>query len=89
MARRVGFAGARLAAAFVATFADFFGVFFLAAAFLVVLPAIVFTPLTRAVRRSPAWPPTGARRSMTAPRARRCRPPSPTPPGHPPLRGGR
>jgi hypothetical protein len=34
----------RLAAAFFATFADFFAVFFCAAAFFVVLPAIVFTP---------------------------------------------
>jgi hypothetical protein len=43
----------------------------------------------RAVRRSPAWPAGGARRSTRAPRARRWPPPSPTPPGHRPPRGGR
>ena len=43
----------------------------------------------REIRRSPAWPAGGARRSTRAPRARRCPPPSPTPPGHRPPRGGR
>ena len=38
---------------------------------------------------SPAWPAGGARRSTRAPRARRWPPPSPTPPGHRPPRGGR
>ncbi len=36
----------------------------------------------RAVRRPPARPAGGARRSTRAPRARRWPPPSPTPPGH-------
>jgi hypothetical protein len=43
-ARRVGFAATRLAVAFLAISADFFAVFVFAAAFFVVLPAIVFTP---------------------------------------------
>src|SRR5258708_6328199 len=41
------------------------------------------------VRCPPAWPAGGARRRMRAPRARRCPPQSPTPPGHRPPRGGR
>ena len=41
------------------------------------------------VRRAPAWPAGGARRSTRAPRARRWPPPSPTPAGHRPPRGGR
>ena len=41
------------------------------------------------IRRSAAWPAGGARRSTKTPRALRCPPPSPTPPGHRPPRGGR
>src|SRR2546421_4990566 len=43
----------------------------------------------RAVRRSPAWPAGGARRSTTAPTARRWPPPSSTLPDHRPPRSAR
>ena len=62
---------------------------FFAATFFVVLRAIVFTPPQRSVRPSPAWPPGGARRNMTAPRARRWPRQSPTLLGHRLPRGGR